>query len=305
MMFTDAGQAYMMDEEYHNREAQHKRKRQDKKNGATNFGVKHVVAKALQIESALATAKRSKEYRPSLIGGLPDRVKAKIVVRVLQKAGSLQLDKELEGAKMECAMDRLAKRTNKRRGNQLATLTDLQESSKAREVDNDKTWANESTEVVQRKQDLERYTEFNFWNNLTGKEGFRDVLKTTLPKFWKAEFGEAGVTLKAIRDQLKKWLERVGKIVNKEATDDALLGGINISTYDRYGILVLFVNIDNACYLKDKREKAMRKAVFIGKLFETNGSVVPDNKRYQVLKKIWVEIDSDSLESGDDENENA
>jgi hypothetical protein len=49
----------------------------------------------------------------------------------------------------------------------------------------------------------------------------------------------------------------------------------------------------------------MRKAVFIGKLFETNGSVVPDNKRYQVPEKVWVEIDSDSSESGDDENENA
>jgi hypothetical protein len=113
------------------------------------------------------------------------------------------------------------------------------------------------------------------------------------------------VTLKAIRDQLKKWLEKVGKIVKKEATDDALLGGINISTFDKHGILGLFVNIDNASYLKDKGEKAMRKAVFVGKLFETNGSVVPDNKRYQVLKKIWVEIDSDSSESGDDENENA
>ncbi len=91
----------------------------------------------------------------------------------------------------------------------------MQASSKAREVDNDKFCSNaESTKVVQRKQDLERYAEFNFWNNLTGKEGFRDVLKTTLPKFWKAEFGVAGVTLKAIRDQLKKWLERVGKIVN-------------------------------------------------------------------------------------------
>jgi hypothetical protein len=49
----------------------------------------------------------------------------------------------------------------------------------------------------------------------------------------------------------------------------------------------------------------MRKAVFIGKLFETNGLVVPDNKRYQVPEKVWVEIDSDSSESGDDENENA
>jgi hypothetical protein len=59
----------------------------------------------------------------------------------------------------------------------------LQVSSKARKVDNDKIWANESIEVVQRKQDLERYADFNFWNNLTGKEGFKDVLETTLPKF--------------------------------------------------------------------------------------------------------------------------
>jgi hypothetical protein len=76
------------------------------------------------------------------------------------------------------------------------------------------------------------------------------------------------------------------KIVKKEATDDALWGGINVSTYDKHGILGLFVNIDNASYLKDKREKAMRKAVFIGKLFETNGSVVPDNKRYQFPKNL-------------------
>jgi hypothetical protein len=118
MMFKDAQQAYTMDEEY----------RQEKKNGATNFGAKHDDTKAFQIESAVATAKKSKEYRPSLIDGLPDSVKAQIVVKLLKKAGSLQLDKELEGAKMECAMDKLAKRTNTRRGNQLAILTDLQES---------------------------------------------------------------------------------------------------------------------------------------------------------------------------------
>jgi hypothetical protein len=34
-------------------------------------------------------------------------------------------------------------------------------------------------------------------------------------------------------------------------------------------------------------------------------AVVPDNKRYQVTEKNCEEIDSDSLESGDDENEKA
>eukprot|EP00978_Attheya_sp_CCMP212_P005158 scaffold11412_cov26-Attheya_sp.AAC.2 len=193
---------------------------------------------------------------------------------------------------------------NAKQGTILATLTDLQESSKARLIDNDTTWANESTEVMQRKQDLDQYAEINFWNNLTGKEGFKGVLKTTLPKFWKPEHGGTGVTLKAIRNELKKWLERVGKIVKKEATNDALLCGINISTYDKYGILSLFIDIDNASYLKDKRENAMKKASFIGNLFEKNGSVVPDNKRYQLPEKQLAEIDSDSLESGDDENEN-
>jgi hypothetical protein len=51
--------------------------------------------------------------------------------------------------------------------------------------------------------------------------------------------------------------------------------------------------------------KARIKAVFIGKSFETNGSIILDNKRYQVWEKIWVQMDSDSMESGDDENENA
>jgi hypothetical protein len=122
------------------------------------------------MKSAVAAIKKRKEYLPSLIDGRPDKVKAKIVVQVLQKAGSLQLDKELEGAKMECAMDKLAKSIIMRQGNQLATLTDLQESSKAREIDNGKTWANEFTKAVLRKEDSEIYTEFNFWNNLMGKE---------------------------------------------------------------------------------------------------------------------------------------
>eukprot|EP00978_Attheya_sp_CCMP212_P040256 scaffold217766_cov49-Attheya_sp.AAC.4 len=189
-------------------------------------------------------------------------------------------------------MEKLAKRTNVKRGTKLATLTDLQELSKARLIDNDTTWANDSTEVMQRKQDLDRYAEIIFWNNLTGKEGFKGVLKTTLPKFWKPEHGGTG---------------RVSKIVKKEATNnDALLGGINISMYDKYGILGLFfIDIDNASYLKDKREKTMKKAVFIGKLFEINaGSVVPENKRYQLPEKQLAEIDSDSSESGNDENEN-
>jgi hypothetical protein len=303
MMFTDARQAYMMDEEYHNREARRKKKRQEKKNGPTNFGVKHDDTKALQIESAEATTRKSKEYQKSKIDGLPDSVKSSIVIRGLKKAGILKNDKKLDCAKLESAMEKQAKRFNSRRGNQLPTLIALQESSKAREIDNDKTWANESTEVMQRKQDLERYAEFNFWNQLPGKEGFKDVLKKTLPKFWKPEFGGAGVTLKAIRDQLKQWLERVRLIVKKEAPNDALLGDIDISALDKYGILALFVDIENASYLKDKREKARRKAAFIGKLFETNGSVVLANKRYQVRVKAWAEIDSDSSDSGDDENE--
>jgi hypothetical protein len=145
---------------------------------------------------------------------------------------------------------------------------------------------------MHRKQDLDRY-------------GFKGVLKTTLPKFWKAEHGSTGVTLKAIRDELKKWLERIGKIVRKEATNDALLGDINISMYDKYGILGLFIDIDSASYLKDKREKSTKKAVFIGKLFEINGSVVPDNKQYKLPEQQLAEIDSDSSESGDDENENS
>jgi hypothetical protein len=106
---------------------------------------------ALQIESAVATTKKSKEYRPSLIDGLPGSVKASIVIRGLKKAGSLQLDKKLEGAKLESAMEKLAKRTNSRQGNQLKNLPDLQESSKAREIDNDKKWTNESTVAMQRK----------------------------------------------------------------------------------------------------------------------------------------------------------
>jgi hypothetical protein len=49
----------------------------------------------------------------------------------------------------------------------------------------------------------------------------------------------------------------------------------------------------------------MRKAVYIGKLFETNGSVVPDNKRYQFAEKNCEDIESESSQSGDDENEKA
>jgi hypothetical protein len=57
--------------------------------------------------------------------------------------------------------------------------------------------------------------------------------------------------------------------------------------------------------LKDKkREKARRKAAFlIGKLFETNGSADSNKIMYQVQVKDWAEIDSNSSESGDDENE--
>jgi hypothetical protein len=69
-----------MYKEYHNREAQRMKKRQEKKNGATNFGVKHDDTKALQIKSAVSAAKKSKEYCPSLIDQLPDSVKAEMVV---------------------------------------------------------------------------------------------------------------------------------------------------------------------------------------------------------------------------------
>ena len=42
-----------------------------------------------------ATTKKSKAYQQSVIHGLPDSVKDKIVVRVLKKAGSLEFDKVL------------------------------------------------------------------------------------------------------------------------------------------------------------------------------------------------------------------
>jgi hypothetical protein len=169
--------------------------------------VKHDNTKALQIESAEATTKKSKEYQQSRIDRLPDSVQSNILIRVLKKKGIIQDDKKLEVAKLDNAMEKLAKRNNSKKGNLLPTLTALQESSKARVIDNNKTWDNKSAKVVQRKQDLERYAEFKFWNHLTGREGFKDVLKMTLPKFWKPEFGGTGVTLKAIRDQLKQWLE--------------------------------------------------------------------------------------------------
>ncbi len=111
--------------------------------------------------------------------------------------------------------------------------------------------------------------------------------------------------MKSIREQLKRWLERVGKIVKKVTPNDSLLDDINITTWDEFQILEIFVDIDNASYLRDKREKSKRKAVFIGKLFETNGSVIPDNKRYQFPAINWEVIDTDSSESGDDKNENA
>ena len=97
----------------------------------------------------------------------------------------------------------------------------------------------------------------------------------------------------------------MGKIVKKVTPIDSLLDDINITTWDEFQILEIFVDIDNASYLRDKREKSKRKAVFIGKLFETNGSVIPDNKRYQFPAINWEVIDTDSSESGDDENENA
>ena len=79
-----------------------------------------------------------------------------------------------------------------------------------------------------------------------------------------------------------------------EAPNDALLGDIKISTLDKYEILGLFVDIENVYHLKDKCEKAKRKSGFIGKLFQTNGSVVPENKRHKGPVKDWAEIDSDS-----------
>ena len=105
-MFTDAQQSYMMDEEYHNREARRKAKREEWKSSTTNFGVKHDDTKAFQIKSAVATIKKSKKYKKSLINGLPESVKAKIVVRVLKKAGSLQLDTQLECEKLENAIEK-------------------------------------------------------------------------------------------------------------------------------------------------------------------------------------------------------
>ena len=98
----------------------------------------------------------------------------------------------------------------------------------------------------------------------------------------------------------------MGKIVKKVTPNDSLLDDINITTWDEFQILEIFVDIDNASNLREKREKSKRKAVFIGKLFETNGFVIPDNKRYQFPAINWEVIEhTDSSESGDDENENA
>jgi hypothetical protein len=113
----------MMDEEYHNREACRKKKGQKTKNGPTHFGVKHDNTKVLQIKSAEATTKKSKEYRKSKMDGLPDSVKSNTVIQGLKRVGILKNDKKLDRAKVESAMEKQAKPFNSRCGNQLPKLT--------------------------------------------------------------------------------------------------------------------------------------------------------------------------------------
>ena len=197
----------------------------------------------------------STRYSPERVKTLPKHVLIKASIRSISTRGFRYIENDITKAKMKQA---LARKSNPR----IKTLsfTDYQDIANNLVVDNDITFKYLSPQEIERRNDVERYSQYGFWNSLRVMDGFREQLKEVLVGFWCNEMET--VSKSKILIQLDKYLKLIQnisdlKVVRVRADNSSDFTSDEIDSLDKIGRLSKFVTPSK--YLSDMRQSKKRK----------------------------------------------
>ena len=122
------------------------------------------------------------------------------------------------------------------------SVLEWESEAKAKVPDHDKAWVPpEAAEIVEDRQDLERYAGFNFWKALNKAELFKELLNA-LPGFWEEPM--QNTTKKKVLADLEQYLQKIRSIAAKEMPNDfhpSWEEPIDMSRLDWFQILEIFI----------------------------------------------------------------
>ena len=197
----------------------------------------------------------STRYSPERVKTLPKHVLIKASIRSISTRGFRYIENDITKAKMKQA---LAQKSNPR----IKTLsfTDYQDIANNLVVDNDITFKYLSPQEIERRNDVERYSQYGIWNSLRVMDGFREQLKEVLVGFWCNEMET--VSKSKILIQLDKYLKLIQnisdlKVVRVRADNSSDFTSDEIDSLDKIGRLSKFVTPSK--YLSDMRQSKKRK----------------------------------------------
>ena len=277
--FTDARQAYIVNEEHDRREERRvlvrkkavERKLKKGKSNAGRGGAKHDEHKPLQQMLGQQLLESGDWYKKRALSKIPPCIKQAAGIKRLHQLGSSQKDKYAADRKAAYATEKHARKTAVPK-----TMDEWRELAKATSPDNDISWRAPDDQM--RIKDLERLAAPGFWGDLRVKDGFHQAVKDVLPFIWKDSMKNE--TKSGILPKIKKHLRDVHAIASKKQKNDICL--VNVDNMDRLAILELFVKVDKTTCLADARKSAEQKKKLTEELLASVGTVIPDRKCYEV-----------------------
>ena len=140
--------------------------------------VSHDKTKEQHIQVAKDIIHCAKKYSPERIKLLPKKVQQQASIGTISANGFGYVENNLTLEKMKHAMSRKASSKVKKK-----TFDDYMKIAENSIVDNDCTFKSVSIEQKERKEDIMRYGNYNFWNTLNVRDGFKLQLKQILLGF--------------------------------------------------------------------------------------------------------------------------
>ena len=302
LLCTDAMRAYIMNEEYHAREARRlqaserdaKRKREsgeiasDGQPPRRRRKKKHDEHKAEQQMCALQLLESGKRYKSEVTKAqIPaDTLKA-IGVKQVKKRGSLHMEKDLAKAKAEIATKQLSRRKT-------VPLTLAQWKVKAAETKagNDETWEEHDQMKADRLGDLQRLGTVTLWNSLTLVAGFKRVMKDTLPYLWNDTMDAGMVTKKELMTLIRDHLKLLHEIAHKKTENT--LSSVDVSRLQPEAVLELFIKVDNTNYFSNEHNKVQARKQRTVTVLASCGTV--PSEKYSLPTSPSPQSGSDDIE---------
>ena len=197
----------------------------------------------------------SNRYSPDRVKALPKDVLQKASIKSISRRGFRYVENDITKAKMERAF---ARKRNKR----IKTLSfkEYQDIANRSVVDNDVAFKYLSPEEIERRNDIERYAQYGFWNSLRMKDGFKTELKHCLQGFWRNEMESLPKSkILILLDRYLKTIHNIVslKVVRVKAGETFDFTSDEIDSFDNIRRLSKFVTPSN--YLARTRQSQSRK----------------------------------------------